>query len=559
MAFFFHWKISKQEPLMRIALLIAGFFAAIPQLALTQEPKETVRDPWRGFGLGSTVRTRTRTEKAGDPAEEVVETSKVRSIRVGGWVGVDHVRVVDGKEEHSTRYHIAGTDPVKLGLKLDSKTEAKLIIDGKPLPVMISKWISVTEKEEPHSEVRITFYEAKTDDVEIPYHEIDIPGPDLSVGPRVVKAELHIKRLSKENKVIAETRFTETARKLADGVDINGKKVRCVVFDVEGAETDQKGKFAMKGEIWYSNAVAGREIKKKLTVESAEGKRTIRMAVEDFSTLPDVPVQLDLAKLLADKERQEIPDPTWNKMRLGAWYAKVSLIQPHGAKNFRSFDVTAHQVVQIIPGGNYVILRKELTDKGWKDKEYELISPPKPAPKSKDEKITREEIMLLGGKVLCDKRAFSWKQSKSSGTGSEWVPVDEKWQKVLANSGLKYLKESRQNASKDSFRTHIHKTEGMITSLSTETFVAGKAVSCVRYKTVHWEGETPWFGTHEFFSKTVPTWSVASIDTGKADYSFTHILDFSEVDRALPTLEQLRGPYQQAARLLKTVPLDKAE
>ena len=544
---------------MRIALLIVGVLAAIPHPALTQEPKETVRDPWRGFGLGSTVRIRTRTEKAGEPAKEVVETNKVRSIRVGGWVGVDQVRVVDGKEEHSTRYHIAGTDPVKLGLKLDSKTEANLTIDGKPLPVMISKWISVKEKDEAHSEVRITFYEAKTDAVEIPYHEIDIPGPDLSVGPRVVKAELHIKRLSKEKKIIGETRFAETARKLADEVDINGKKVRCVVFDVEASEMDQKGKFAVKGQIWYSNAVAGREVKKDLTLESAEGKRAIRMAVEDFSTLPDVPVQLDLAKLLADKKRPEIPDPKWNKMRLGAWYASVHLIQPHGAKDFRSFNVTARQVVQIIPGGNYVTLKKELTDKGWKDEEYELISPPTPAPKSDDEKIVREEIMLLGEKLACDKRAYSWKRLNSSGTASEWVPVDEKWQKVLGNSGLKYLKESRQEAIKDSVKTHTQKTEGMITSLSAETFVGGKAVSCVRYRSVHWEGETPWFGTHKFFAKTVPTWSVASIGTGKVDYSFSHILDFSEADRALPTLDQLRGPYQQAARLLKTVPLDKAE
>ena len=167
--------------------------------------------------------------------------------------------------------------------------------------------------------------------------------------------------------------------------------------------------------------------------------------------------------------------------------------------------------------------------------------------------------MLVGEKVMCDKLAFSWKLSNSNGTANEWVPVDKKWRKVVADAGLKYIKEARQDSVKDSSKTHSSKTAGMITSLAAETFVGGKAVSCVRYKQMRWQGETTWFASHEFFAKIVPTWEVAHISTGKRDYAFSHILDFSEADRALPTLDQLRGPYQQAAALLKTVPLDRAD
>jgi hypothetical protein len=236
----------------------------------------------------------------------------------------------------------------------------------------------------------------------------------------------------------------------------------------------------------------------------------------------------------------------------------VTQIVDRGTKQPRHFDVVLLRVVQLHEGGAYVTASKRLTDRGWQEDRYELVSPPAPVAKA-EEKIDREEVTVLGEKIACEKRTREEKTDSFTNTSSQWLPLGEKWKEVLAGAGVKHVKESQTQAIKDSFAEHKMKSESVITSFRAESFVGGKAVSCVQFKTRHWEGEMPWYSEYTYHSRAVPRWRVATISAGMRDYSISHVLDFGEAEKAVPEVEQLRGYYGQAVQLLKAVDLKKPD
>jgi hypothetical protein len=552
-----------------LALLISLAFAA------TSRGAEPIRDPWAGFGLDSTVQLHHRVEIGGKTVRDEHKTCRVQKVSTDGSAGIAEAVVIDGKEELSMMHHVLGGDPEDMGLVLESEKDSKLTIAGKEYPVKIRHWKSAKDKKElekaakpfpeilkqrglrgvDNVEISLTFYEATSPDVDIPYHEIETPGLDISVGPRVVKAEFRFQQLDKDGKPEMESTFTETATGLKVPFKAKEKTADCVVFKIEMSQSskDQAKPMLGSGEHWYSNSVPGRVVKQTLTGESPEGKAASTLVVESFEVRPPLP-KFDLAKIAADETRAVIPDPEWRKMRVGAWRVGVTQIMERGARQPSHFDISLVQVVQALDKNRYIKLSKKLTDKGWEDEGYEIVD--RSLAEKKEVKTDRDEIKLLDETVACERRTTTITDRWGSSTKIEWEPLDDKWKKVLADAGLKYAQRIEDQVSKDSFSEHKRKIEAVIMATDAKTSVGGKELACVQMREKTWEEGALTHVEHSFHSQLAPDDSTGSINVSKRDFFFHHLLDFGEADKPFPTVEQLRDQFREAAKLVRSVDLN---
>lgn len=540
-----------------IRLFLTGVFFFLLQLGdlLAQQRPESSRSPWQGFGLGSRVRLRTLITQEGKTLSEEVKTCEIVGIHTEFAPRISTTVIKDGKRDHFTRYPTCGLDPRAIGLKFESSKESTLTIEGKAIPVAVSYWANAVRGRKS----KLILYEADSSGVKIPYHEIDASGVSLSIGPRVVKAEYSETQLDKDGNPVGETHFVEAATKLGADVTIKDKKVRVVVFDVASSEwtnTHDK-RLVYKGEVAYSNDVPGRQVRKELIYTMPKGTKTCTMAVDAFETQPQVPTP-DFDKLKSDERRPAIPNPAWNGMRLGAWAMSVLEIRDRDAKDAREFEVGLVQVIQVRSDGTHVELRKKLTKEGWKDIENNLIKPANIDNREKAESA-REVIELLGERVVCERSTLIVKDERENRSNVQWIPLTDKWKNIVTDAGLKYAKETENLVIRDSVREHRIRSNGTLTNLDAKCTVGGKAVSCVVFKRTTWEDEKPWFVEYTFHSKALPLGVVGTVSVGKRDYSFSHKLDFGEADKAIPSVDALRGLYAQAAQLLKALDLENIE
>jgi hypothetical protein len=101
----------------------------------------------------------------------------------------------------------------------------------------------------------------------------------------------------------------------------------------------------------------------------------------------------------------------------------------------------------------------------------------------------------------------------------------------------------------------VTKSAGAITSFKVNTSVSGKEVSGVLFKITKVQDDAPWYIDYAYFAKGLPRQPFAYVNVFKNEYLLSHLLDFGEADKQLPSIEDLRNYYRQAVRLLNTVNL----
>jgi hypothetical protein len=223
---------------------------------------------WDGFKPGSWARVHIKAAGAKQD-RELTLTHTLEKID-GGPV-LSQVKVQSGDVEKSEEIRrINGWVPPEGSLESDD--EAARIVDGKEIKCRKKKYSWKKDSEGLAGSMTCWISE----EARIPYHEIELSGPDIAVAAGTLRVEFEARRGKDEYRV--EMDITSLAKE----VEVGGKKVMCVVET--GFVEQSHGRLTQ--ERWLSGDVPGHEVrlsgKGKLKGDDFEVTRTL----EDFHVAP---------------------------------------------------------------------------------------------------------------------------------------------------------------------------------------------------------------------------------------------------------------------------------
>lgn len=547
---------------MRSAIFILATSILIGPTACGEE-SELLRDPWRGFGLGSSSLIRTQIFENGKQIRDELVNRIVAHMDPEGSVRIIKVSEAAGRASTSMSMHVLGGTPEELGMKLTGNKEGAIVIDGESIQVTIQEWSSdPTNKNlekiaRPFPEIlkqgelrgasnfssSLTIFKANNKEVNVPYHEIQTRGLDIAAEPRWVKCVYRESMVDEQGKAQAELLFTEEVKSLKSTLQIKGRTVTCVQMAISATHTNSEPeeKVQMAGTVWLTNAIPGRVAKQTTTETSSDGELRADLQVESFAIDPPRRgIATGDSKLL-------IPGPDWLNMPVGSWYVRVDQIQDRKTKQILNLEIRRVKAAEILGDDRFVTVTEVLTDQGWRIESRELVLP-MPLPRY-DAPPTTEEIKLLGEVVKCEKfvktSIFHQIQTKES----VWIPTEEKWKSFLKKHGLPQLKiETAESSDRENEDENI--SEGAVFAVASTRLGGRQSELATFVVTDPKKRSSP--RKILFFSGTAPRSPAATVDISEDSVFFSMVLDFGVPDKPTPDLQTIQNYYRDALSLLRS-------
>jgi hypothetical protein len=243
-------------------------------------------NPWNGYSFGSWIIV--SDTKISNDKKQVKKEKKIK-VKEKDRFAIYNYLENEGKfpeEMESMSYHIKGFDPSTSNKFTKGEIIKEVLkIDGKDYECAVETY-NLNESTNGES---ATIKLWKCESVDIPYRELQTNGNDIALGKSVLKA------YCKKNSKKGDEEYSHQISKFKEEIEINKKKVICIIEEIEGKIVNKKEDGAEsenlkgKGKRWLTIEIPGHISKEEAFAEIQKSGSVIKyqrlLVIEDFEVI----------------------------------------------------------------------------------------------------------------------------------------------------------------------------------------------------------------------------------------------------------------------------------